>query len=354
MQSMINKIKQAIMLSITRCVRNMTTQINRTFKIILTTALFLVCSNVFATTSTEIKTIMVTSVVDHPSLQQAKQGIIDELREQGYVIGKNLKLIEENGNGTVSMSSTIAKKFVSKSPDVIVPISTPSAQTVIKASVGTKIPIVFCSVTDPVAAGIVKNYTDLNPRITGAIDFPPLQEELAMIKALFPKAQTIGVLYSPSEANSVKVVGMLKQIASDAGLRVFESVVMSSNLILESLESLINKVDVIYVPSDNTVFSAMPKLAYAARHNKVPLFTSDPDSVKQGALGCYGYVQYSVGRAAGRLIAKYLDNDTTVLEKGLQIMMPSTADIFINQKTANELGIVVPEVIGNTKVNTIQ
>jgi len=100
------------------------------------------------------KVIAITEIVEHPSLQRAKEGIIDALKDNGFEIGENLEVIEKNAQSSIANALMIARQFASIKPDAIVPISTPSAQAVVKVAVNTGIPVVFSSVTDPVAAGL--------------------------------------------------------------------------------------------------------------------------------------------------------------------------------------------------------
>ena len=101
----------------------------------------------------EIKTVAVTAIVEHPALDAARDGIKDELAAAGYEDGRNLNFEYESAQGNPATAAQIARKFVGDAPDVIVPISTPSAQAVVGAT--KDIPVVFTAVTDPVGAKLV-------------------------------------------------------------------------------------------------------------------------------------------------------------------------------------------------------
>lgn len=305
-------------------------------------ALLLGASNNLAhSENTKLKTIAITEIVDHPSLEQAKLGIIEELKEQGYETNKNLKIIEENAQGSIATATLIAKKFVSLKPDIIISISTPSTQAALKAGKEAGIPIVFSSVSDPVAAGLVKSLDAPNSAVIGASDSAAITEELQLIETIVPKIKTLGVIYNAGEANSVKTIALLKSELKGKW-KVIESPVANSNMIAQAMTALVGKVDAIYLPSDNTVFSAMAKLVDISRKNHIPLFSSDPDSVAQGVLACYGYTQYLVGRTAGKLVVKLLHGEKI---ENLRITNPKQAVIAVNKNTAQELGIDIPSSI---------
>ena len=287
------------------------------------------------------KVVAVTEIVEHLSLRQAKKGIIDVLQENGYEIGRNLEIIDKNAQGSIANALLIAKQFVALAPDAIVAISTPSAQSAVKAISGTDIPLVFSSVTDPIAAGLVDDLASLEKNITGAMDFPLIDEEIKLIQKLVPYVKTIGFLYNAGEANSVKTIKIMKN-AAKGRLEYIDSQVVSSSQVGQAIAALVGRVDAIYIPSDNTVFSAMPKLVQMSRKHKLPVFSSDPDSVRQGVLACIGYTQYEIGRTAGKLLVRILDG-----ERNIAIAKPESAQIFINQKSADIMGINVPgELLG--------
>jgi putative ABC transport system substrate-binding protein len=149
----------------------------------------------------DAKTIAIMEIVEHPCLSQAKQGIIDELRDSGYEEGKNLIIIDKNVQGAIANAMLIAKKFAQLKPDAIIPISTPLAQSTIKAVFGSDIPVVFSSITDPIAAGLITDMEKAKRNITGAIDYPLIKEEIDLIKHYIPNIKTIGILYNNAETN---------------------------------------------------------------------------------------------------------------------------------------------------------
>lgn len=313
--------------------------------------LILICLLSFSATSyaaDDKKLIAITQIVEHPSLAEARLGIIDVLAKNGYKIGENLEIIDNNAQGSIANSLIIAKKFVAMNPVAIVAISTPSAQSVISAAKGTDLPIIFSSVTDPVAAGIVKNMQESFPNITGAIDFPLISEEIELIRTLAPGTKRIGLLYSSGEANSVRTIALIREEIKGK-IDYIESAVTSSNEVAAAANALVGKVDAIYIPSDNTVFSAMPKLIQISRKHKIPVFSSDPDSVKQGVTACIGYTQYAVGQAAGELLVKALQG-----QKNLAIQKPASAEVFINKKSADIMGIKIPDQIIGIKPEIVE
>jgi putative ABC transport system substrate-binding protein len=318
--------------------------ISLTILLILTVNFF--CIN-FSNADNKLKIIAITQIVDHPSLNQTIAGIEDELKTAGYIDGKNIKIIKESAQGNLSLAAQIAQKFVSSKPDVLVPISTPSAQTIYNAAKHTDIPIVFAAVTDPIEAKLIANSNNkLN--ITGAIDFPPIKDNLILMNSLFPSIKKIGLLYNPSESNSVKIINLLKENIKD--IAIIESPVYNSNNLSTAVQNLISKVDIIFVPSDNTVYSNLTALVKISIENKIPVFTTDPDAVKTGFLGCIGYSQYEVGKVAGKQIVEILKGKKA---KDIPITHPKLAEIYINKQAAKRFNIQIMKLFPNKKIHLV-
>lgn len=306
----------------------------------------------FASSSEQkMKLVTLTEIVSHPSLEQAKLGVIEELKAQGFFEGKNMKLVQDNAQGDVGKANLIAKKFVGMKPDLIISISTPSTIAVKQAAKGTSIPIVFVSVSDPVSARLVTSLTEKNSQITGAVATDPtmikgLQE---LMKTMIPKMKTIGMVYNSAEANSAKALKEFKA-SLDPSMKLVEVSVPSSNLVPDAVRSLVKKVDAIYIPLDNTVVSALPKLMQIARENKVPTFSNDPEHVKMGALASYGFSQYAVGQTAGKMAAKILNGEKV---ENLSIEAPSTIDVSVNKKASELFKTPIPKTFKKIDVKVV-
>ena len=87
------------------------------------------------------KIIGITQIVDHPSLNKIREGILEGLSKEGFVEGKNLTVIVENAQGNPTVAIQISRKFASLPLDAIIPISTPSAQSLVNQIKTT--PIIF-------------------------------------------------------------------------------------------------------------------------------------------------------------------------------------------------------------------
>lgn len=283
----------------------------------------------------DIKTIGITQIVEHPSLDKAREGFIKALEDNGYKDGENIKIDYQNAQSDMPTTQTIANKFVSDKKDLIYAISTPSAQAAYNAT--KEIPILITAVTDPVAAGLVKSIDKPEGNVSGTSDYISIDKNLELIKTLIPNAKTIGVLYNTSEVNSKVQVDMLKEYASKNNYKVVEKGVSSSNEVNQAMSSLVGNIDVLYVPTDNLIVSSMPMVSKIATDNKVPVIASEEGSVKAGALACQGIDYEKLGYNTGELAVKVLNGEKKVSD--IPVTMLDETQIIINEDTLKSLSM---------------
>jgi putative ABC transport system substrate-binding protein len=283
-------------------------------------------------------TVAITQIVEHPSLDVVREGILEILKKQGYIETKNLKIIYENAQGNVTTAAQIAKKLVGLNPDVIVAISTPSAQSAAAALKGYDIPLVFAAVSDPLSAQLVLNMEKPEGLITGATDNQPIEEQIELMKEIIPSLKTLGVLYNPGEINSVKIVEKLKQKADS--FQILEATASKTNEVPASAQKLLETVDALYIPTDNMIVSALPAVLNIAFSSKKPVFSTDPDLVKQGVLASIGREYKDVGKLAGEMVVRLLNGEKP---KDIPVQAPSKKHLYLNMKTAETLHMEIPK-----------
>lgn len=284
--------------------------------------------------------VAVTAIVEHPALDAVRDGVKDSLKAAGFEDGKTIRFVYESAQGNPATAAQIARKFVGENPAVIVAIATPSAQA---AAAATKeIPIVFSAVTDPVGAQLVESLGKPNGNVTGVSDFSPLSDQLDLVKEITPNAKTIGVLYNPGEANSVSTIDALKGLAADRGFKIVEATAANSAGVQQAARSLVGKVDVIYVPTDNTIVSALESAVKVADENQIPLYTADTDSVARGALAAIGFNYYDVGKETGGYVVRILNGEKPS-------RMPATVakgtNLVVNTAAAQKMGVTIPPAV---------
>lgn len=284
------------------------------------------------------KSVAVSSIVEHPALDAIRDGVREVLTEAGYVDGKNLRWQYQSAQGNTSIAAQIARKYIGDKPDVIVAISTPLAQTVVA---GTKtIPVVFSAVTDPVVAKLTPSWEASGTNVTGVSDMLDLSKQVDLILRIIPSAKRVGMVYNPSEANSVTVVKNMQQMLERRGMSLVTAAAPRSVDVGSAARSLIGKVDVIYTSTDNNVVSAYESLVKVGQDAKIPLIASDTPSVQRGAVAALGVNYKDLGRQTGRIVLRILNG-----EKPGDIK-PQTSDkieLHLNPTAAQKQGVTLSE-----------
>lgn len=296
----------------------------------------------------QTKTVAITAIVQHPALDATRDGVVEALTAAGYVPGETLKVEYQSAQGNPATAAQIARQFAGSKPDVIVPISTPSAQAVAAAT--RDIPVVFTAVTDPVAAQLVKSLDKPGANITGLSDLSPVAAHIALIREILPAAKRLGVLYNPGEPNSVVLVKLLKEEGAKAGFSVVEASVPKSSDAQPAVRSLVGKADAVYVPLDNTVVSALESVVAVGRQAKLPVFSADTDSVTRGAAASIGFDYRQVGRQTGAIVVRILKGEKP---GDIPVTFATGTDLVVNPKSAAAMGLTLPDSVLKRATKTV-
>lgn len=310
------------------------------FALLVTSLLSFHC---FATP--EDKHVSITQIVEHPALDAVRKGVKDVLLESGWKSGENLKWDYQSAQGAPATAAQIAKKFAGDRPDVLVAIATPSAQAAVASARNSN--IVFSAVTDPVDAKLVKSWDKPGKNVTGVSDLTPIKLHLEMIKEVLPNSKRLGVIYNPGEANSVSLLKLIKHNASDAGFQIIEAVSPKSSAVQTAVRSILGKVDAIYLPTDNTVISAIEGIIKISEQADIPVFAGDTDSVARGAIAALGFNYYEVGRQTGDMVVKILNGQSP---GDIPVQGVKNTELFVNPGAAKRMGLTLsPEFLSKAK-----
>lgn len=269
----------------------------------------------------------ISKILPHPALDAVEQGIQDYLATTDLEIKYNF----QNANGDISTAASIASQLKSEKVDIAVGIGTPTAQSLANTMDNT--PVVFSAVTDPEEAGLTgENYC-------GVSDITPIKSQIELFSKI-TGAKVIGNIYSSGEANGVVLNNMVKAACEELGLKSISSAVSNSSEVKMAAQSIIDRVDAIYIAPDNSVVSAFSSVSDVCSSNNIPVMSADPTSAKgfDYLLVC-GFNYYNIGKATGQVIERCLNGEkpgnigTVVLED------PSDFELWLNLDYAKQLNI---------------
>lgn len=288
--------------------------------------------------SKKIINIGISQLVEHPALDASRKGFIDGLSSKGFKDGEKIKIDYQNAQGDIPTTQTIASNFVSGKKDLILAIATPAAQAAYNST--KDIPILITAVTDPVKSGLVKSMDKPDSNVTGTSDATPIDKQFELMKKLVPNVKSIGVLYNTSEANSEIQVGIAKAQASKMNIELIAKGVTSSNDIPQALDSILSKIDVLYVPTDNLIVSSISLVNQKCLEKKIPVIGSEKGQVESGVLATEGIDYYKLGFQTG-IIASEILSGKKPQDTAVQTLKETS--LIINEATAKKLNITIPD-----------
>ncbi len=281
------------------------------------------------------KTIGIVQLVEHDALDAANRGITDALKERGVT----MEIDRQNAQADQSNLRNIAQRFVSHNYPLIFAIATPAAQTVANATSTT--PIVATAVTDFAVAKLVKDNNKPGTNVTGSSDMNPIAAQTELLLKLVPNAKTVGTIYNSSEINSQLQIDILRKELEKHGVALAEATISSVNDIQQAAQSLVGKVDVMYVPTDNVVASSMPTLYRVTQAAKLAVVAGEAGMVRSGATATVAVDYYNLGKIAGNMGADILEGKAK--PQDMPIRYQTEFKVVLNEPVVKELGLTVPE-----------
>ncbi len=273
-----------------------------------------------------------------PLFEMTIDGIRSSLRDAGFVEGRNLLLQHAHPNSDTSMLPQVARNISNQNLDLLIPLST----TCLAAAIACRkdAPIVFGAVSSPIEAGAGKSFSDHLPYVTGAVWTAPNPDLFKWLKTLYPKCQTVGVIYNPSDANSMHEKETARAMLGKHGIRLVERTITGSSEMPQAVQSLIGGgVNAVFGMADTTVISAFPALAQSLKREQIPLIADDNSLMGSGALFSCGANPTGEGRHAGRMAARVLMGDNPASMPFEPSMESETA---VDLAEAANLGLSLP------------
>lgn len=282
-------------------------------------------------------TIGISKIVAHPALDALEKGVMDGVTER-Y---PNATFDLQNANGEIATASSIAQKFKSEKVTIAVGIATPTAQALVNTI--KEFPVVYCAVTDPVDAGLVRSYKRGEKNVTGVSDMTPVKEQIRFLMSV-KKIKTLGHIYSSSEANAVRLAQLAEEACRELGIAFVPATVSNSAEVKQAAQSIITRVDALYISNDNTVVSALASVTDVAAKHKKPVMSADPSSAETiPVLAAWGFDYYKMGRRTGRLVADILAGTKPESVPTIFMTDPSDIDLLLNLDVAKALGLSFPK-----------
>lgn len=282
-------------------------------------------------------TVGICQLVQHDALDAATKGFKDALKEK---LGDDVEFDEQNAANDSATCATIANQFVSNKVDLIMANATPALQAAAAAT--ADIPIVATSITDYATALEISDWAGKTGKnITGSSDLAPLKEQAEMIKELIPETKKVGILYNSGESNSKYQATEVAKALKDLGIESKEYTSADSNDLASVVTSACAEVDVIYIPTDNTMASNTGIVNNIAEPAKIPVVAGEAGTCKGCGIATLSIDYYSIGKKAGEMAYEILVNGANPAEMEIEYADELTKQYVASRSKA--LGITVTD-----------
>ena len=262
----------------------------------------------------------------------------------GWTDGRNVRLDVRWAGGEVNLVQRFAKELVDLHPDVIVAVATPSAMAFLRET--HTIPIVFTSVTDPVAQGLVETLIRPGGNITGFTIFEPEigSKWMQVLKDIAPETTRTAVIFNPDTAPYYRLyMSSIEAAAASFAVKTFEAPVRSRVEIEAAIYGLAREPAgaVISMSDTFTVVHRDLIIALAAQYRLPAVYPFRFEAI-DGGLISYGTDQVDQYRRAAVYVDRILKGEKPA---DMPVQLPVKFEMVINLKTARTLGFTIPNTL---------
>lgn len=282
--------------------------------------------------------ITVVNYLESTLAEETLAGMADAWKRSPLVAGKDYEVKVRSAQGDIAILNGIYDAALTEGVDIVVPMATPSLQAAIRKI--RDVPVVFCMIANPIAAGAGKSYTDHLPNITGVSVLAPVVESLDLIQKHFPGYRRFGTLFCPAETNSVDLKESLESLCQKRGLTLEAIAVNSVSELPDAALSLASRpIDVIVQVSDNISTAGFNVIAKAARQSQKPLISLNSMTVPSGAPIAIGRDYHNNGEAAIGMVERIIRGEKPA---DMPFILPPKLRRTVSPANARAVGMTLP------------
>ena len=291
--------------------------------------------------SGEVPVIGICQYGQHGSLDNCREGFLQGLEEAGLVEGTDYTIDYQNASFDDNMAIQIAQAFSAEDAALMVGIATPAATACYAAAEDKDIPVIFTAITDPVGAKLDSG------NITGTSDVLPVQGQLELIRAIQPEADTIGIVYTTSEANSVYSIGVYEELAADYGFTIEAIGVTAQSEVTQAVDTLISQgVDCLSNLTDNNVVGVLGSILEKTNEAGIPVYGSEIEQMELGCVAGAGLDYVQLGIQTGKMAAQILTGEATCEDLPYETI--ENYGLYVNSSALTEMGLTLPDDVAQT------
>ena len=275
------------------------------------------------------------------------------LRDLGYVVGQNVVVEYRSAEGRAERLPEVAAELVGLPVDVLVTFGgTPAALAARQAA--ATIPIVVLLVGDPIGSGLVESYARPGGNVTGVTNLSPetSAKRLELLRELVPALSRVDFLWNPVNPAAAPDWRETEEAARMLGVRVRSVEARDPDEVGSALAAIGAERPDAVIATGEVIFiqRRVQILEFLAKH-RLPAIHQYHQDVAQGALMAYGANAGEVYRRGAYYVDRILKGARPA---DLPVERPTTFDLAVNLKTAQAMGLRIPQSILTQATDVIQ
>jgi putative ABC transport system substrate-binding protein len=301
----------------------------------------IILATVFPAEAQQPKVYRVGVLVPGEAWYEMIDGLRVGLKQLGFEEAKQFVLAIRDWKGDAKTAEEAAKNFEKEKVSLI--YSTSSNSTIAARRATAEIPIVFCAGADPVVLGLVDSFAKPGGRLTGVFyrDADLTAKRLEILKEIVPKLRRVVTFYNPRTPTAIESSKLAREAARQMGIRLIERQIASVEELQAGVRALrAGEVDAYLAMADPMVSSQSQLIIDTARVKRLPTMFVQQSSVIKGSLASYSVNFHEVGRLSAKYVQRIL---TGVKPQDLPVEGVDKIALFINLKTANQIGLTIPQ-----------
>ena len=292
-----------------------------------------------------VPVIGISQYGQHGSLDNCREGFLLGLADAGLVEGEDYTIDYQNAGFDDNLTTQIASTFSANNVALMCAIATPSATACYAAAEDKDIPVIFTAISDPAEAKLDSG------NVTGTSDKLPVEAQLDLIRKLQPEAETIGIIYTTSEPNSVSTIADYEAKAPEYGFTIKAVGVTAQSEVTLAADSLIAEgVDCFSNLTDNNVVGVLSSILEKTNEAGIPVYGSEVEQVKLGCVASAGIDYIELGRRTGLIAAQVLKGEKTCEEIPFETI--SEYGLYINSAALSEMEITLPQELAEKAIES--
>ncbi len=301
------------------------------------------------TSDTQNYNVAILQYMPHSSLDNCTQGVENILDEKDITYTLQ---IGSSGSADADCQS-YAEQMVASGVDLIIAVATPAATAAYSAvqNASADIPVIFCAVSDPVAAGLVESMEEPGNNTTGTADAFDIDGQVDLIMQLQPDLQNLGVIYTTSESNSISQLETLQEKCDAVGINLISQGISEASELASATATLLPQVDAVTNLTDNNVVDNMSVLLEQASDAKIPVYGSEIEQVKKGCIASASIDYVALGEVTGNMAVDVLNGADAATYSAVQV---TDSFLVANSDVMETLGIELPESLEDIEIVTTE